>query len=164
MPPIRADLSKDQGFEIIRPGTYPAVIHTIKPDVSKGEKTAGATTLNIRYRLIDGGSVFDTLIIHPNTMWRVKQTAIAAGVNPDFFAVENAVLGWDHERDETDLAPNETWVSIDDLVERLSQQEVAVVIEVQGPRSGANGQTYAERNNVKEVKALNGSLDSGTGW
>ena len=164
MPPIRADLSKNDGFELIPVGTYPAVIHTIKPDTSTGPKTNGATMLNVRYRLHDGGSVFDRLIVHPSTMWRVKQTAIAAGVDPNIFTVENAVIGWDHEEEDTELAPNETWVSLDSIVEQMMQREVAVEVTVSSPSTGSNGQQYSARNEVKSVKPLTDNASAESDW
>jgi hypothetical protein len=164
MPPIRADLSKNDGFEIIPAGTYPAVIHTITPGVSTGPKTNGATMLNVRYRLHDGGSVFDRLIIHPSTLWRFKQVATSAGVDPSFFTVENAVIGWSHEEEETDLSPNETWVSLDSIIEQMMQQEVAVEVTVSPARTGPNGEQYGERNEVKNVKPLTDNADASSGW
>jgi len=164
MPPIRADLSKNDGFELVPAGTYPAVIHTITPGVSTGPKTNGATMLNVRYRLHDGGSVFDRLIIHPSTLWRFKQVATSAGVDPSVFTIENAVIGWAHEEDETELAPNETWVSLDDILEQMMQREVAVVVDVSPASTGRNGEQYAPRNEVKTVKPLNAEDDASSGW
>lgn len=164
MPPIRADLSKNDGFELIPAGTYAAVIHTIKPDVSTGPKTSGATMLNVRYRLHDGGSVFDRLIIHPTTLWRFKQTALAAGVDPEIFAAENAVIGWDHEFDDIELSDNETWVSLDSIIEQMMQQEVAVEVTVREASTGNKGEQYAARNEVRSVKPLTDNADASSGW
>lgn len=164
MPIIRADLANTGGnFELKEPGTYVASIFGFKPGESNGAKTKGATTLNVRYKLDDGGSVFDTLIVHPSTMWKLKQVATSAGVPADDLNSPNAVIGFRHEFDGADLTDEEVPVYLDDLIEAMTGAQVLVVVEKQGPRTNPEtGEIYPARNSVKQVKPLDGSATGGT--
>jgi len=165
MPPIRADLTASSGFEAVPAGRYTATVFNSKPGVSAGAKTQGATSLNIRFKLEDGGSVFETFIIHPSTMWKFKQFAVAAGADPTIFDNPKAVIGFRHEFDDFELAPDETAVYLDDILEDVIGQPIVLDVTVDPGGVGSNGQVYQERNRINKFFSTSESVDdSGMGW
>lgn len=165
MPPIRADLTASSGFEAVPAGRYSAVVFSNKVGTSNGAKTAGATTLNIRFKLNDGGSVFETFYIHPSTMWKFKQFAIAAGVDEGVFSNPKAVVGFRHEFDDFDLADDETAVYLDDILETVIGAEVVLDVTVEPPSTGRDGTVYPERNRINKIFNPSESIaDNETDW
>lgn len=164
MPPIRADLSKSSGFETVPAGQYLAVSSLSKTDVSTGPKTSGATTLNVRFKLNDGGSVFENFIIHPSTLWKFKMFVIAAGLDPAELDVPNAVIGFRHELEDFEISDDETPVYLDDILSEVIGQQVLIDVTVEPGGTDSTGRTYPERNRIGKISSANDVSDSGTGW
>jgi hypothetical protein len=164
MPPIRTDLSAGGGFEVKPAGDYEAAVFSFKRGTSNGAKTKGATSINVRFKLTDGGSVFDTYYLHPATMWRFKQFLIAAGIPGDDFAGD-ATIGYADEFEGYEAGDDETIVHVDDLLERVQGQLVTVRLKVDPQRTNPDtGEIYDERNRIDRVLPAGVTADTSSGW
>jgi len=75
------DVAATPDFKVADPGQYTLEIKTAKQGVSK----AGNTKIDLRLTIIEddefaGVSVFDTITITPEALFRLKQYALATGV------------------------------------------------------------------------------------
>ena len=70
-------------FELIPPGTYSFEVDNM--EVKTG-KTSGKPYLNMTYKVVDdedvaGRKVFDIISLAPDALWRLKQFALATGID-----------------------------------------------------------------------------------
>jgi hypothetical protein len=74
---FQVDFSHVKELEAIPAGTYRLECVDADLRVSEGEKTGGAQMLFMHWKVADGphenSRIFDNLIFHDSTMWRVKQ-------------------------------------------------------------------------------------------
>jgi hypothetical protein len=165
MPPIRTDLNAGSNFEVKPAGDYDAAVFSFKRDVSNGAKTKGATTINVRYKLEDGGSVFDTYIIHPTTTWKFKQLLTAAGIPGDELQGE-ATIGYRDEFEGYEPEEGEAIIYIDDMLERIHGERVTVRLKIQEQRTDPEtGRVYEKRNQIDRILPVGGGASDNTlGW
>jgi len=130
MPSIKLDEIK--GLEPVPAGTYIGTITKATEGVSK----SGNEKIDVQWTLeypedpkIDGRIIFDTLVWHEKSLFRVKQVLLAGGYEPNF----------EGEITEEDL------VGITGLL----------VVDIEdSTQVDPNGEPYPPRNRVKRVKPV----------
>lgn len=132
--PIDLTQTPDGNFTTWPAGRYLVEVRGApKVSVSKGDKTRGAPTVNVRFVSPEGdpaGSVFETFILHDTVLWKWKAFLKAVGVSDD-------VLAGLVEFETDDLAGAQLYITVEIEGERVDPE---------------SGRTYDARNRIKKYE------------
>ena len=139
--PIDLTQIPDTQFPIVPNGRYLAeVAPTPQVGTSKGPKTAGATTVNVRFVSADNeytGGVFEKFILADSTFWKWKQFLAAVGMSDDVISGAEAL-------DTDDLVGMQCYITVGTDPQRTDPE---------------TGRIYEERNKITKFEPA----DAG-GW
>lgn len=126
---------KPERKPLLPPGDYRVEVIAVEYGISKGKATGGSDTIELKLKVMDeGNTIYDTLILHQDTDWRIDQFLKAtSGAQKDqkFNLSENFLVGL---RAWATLKEDKYTNSVG--VEKINNKVVRYIVDKPVPRAG----------------------------